>query len=125
MDETTTKKYNLKYPGTRTVLEVKTDIYTLTDIPMRHQVWSGWPTGTEDNTMLALSGVNYPTHDLTVKKSVISGSSSRERKNIVVDLVDSDASSVEEFEDASESFNVEDDMFIDNLGTKKIEPLSE
>lgn len=123
-DETTTKKYNLKYPGTRTILGVKTDVYTLTDIPMRHQIWTGWPAGVDDHTMLALSGISYPTHELTVKKSVITSHSAKDKKNLVVDLVDSDASSVEEFEDASESFNVEDDMFIDNLASKKMEPLS-
>lgn len=74
--------------------------------------------------MLALSGISYPTHELTVKKSVITSHSAKDKKNLVVDLVDSDASSVEEFEDASESFNVEDDMFIDNLASKKMEPLS-
>lgn len=123
-DETTSKKYSLKYPGTRTILDVKNDVFNLTDIPRRHQIWTGWPAGAEDQKMLALAGISLPSHDLTVKKSVITGNPLREKKNVVVDLVDSDASSVEEFEDASESFNVEDDMFIDNLGSKKMEPLS-
>lgn len=122
-DETTSKKYSLKYPGTRTILDVKNDVFNLTDIPRRHQIWTGWPAGAEDQKMLALAGISLPSHDLTVKKSVITGNPLREKKNVVVDLVDSDASSVEEFEDASESFNVEDDMFIDNLGSKKMEPL--
>lgn len=42
---------------------------------------------------------------------------------IVVDLADSD-SSVEEFEDASESFTGEDEMFIEDVGSKKLQPLS-
>lgn len=122
-EESTNKKFNLKYPGTRNILSVKSDIFTLTDIPVRHQMWSGWPPSANDDTILAVSGINFPTHELTVKKSVNQNQNQnkREMKSILVDLVDSD-SSVEEFEDA-ESFNVEDDMFID-LGTKKIEPLS-
>lgn len=40
-----------------------------------------------------------------------------------MDLIDSD-SSAEEFEDASESFNVEDDIFIDNVQSMKIQHLS-
>lgn len=71
--------------------------------------------------MLAVSGISFPTHELTVKKAP--QREKRDTKSILVDLVDSD-SSVEEFEDASESFNVEDDIFIDNLGSRKIEPLS-
>lgn len=35
--------------------------------------------------------------------------------------IDSDE---DEFEDASESFNVDDDYFIENVGTKRTEPLS-
>ncbi|KPJ21145.1 FAS-associated factor 1 [Papilio machaon] len=34
------KEYTLKYPGTKTVQEVKNDIYSLTDVPVRHQVSS-------------------------------------------------------------------------------------
>lgn len=48
----------------------------------------------------------------------------------VVDLADSDSSvdgpeDVEEFEDAPESFIIEDDMFIDNVRSTKIQRLSE
>jgi hypothetical protein len=42
---------------------------------------------------------------------------------LLVDIADSD-SSVEEFEDASETFTVEDDIFVD-VETKRIQPLSE
>lgn len=47
---------------------------------------------------------------------------SREKKsssNVV--QIDSDD---DEFEDASESFNVDDDYFVENVGTKRTEPLS-
>jgi len=40
----------------------------------------------------------------------------------IVDLADSDNSSVEEFEDASETFT-EDDIFVD-VETKRMQPLS-
>lgn len=121
-DETTSKKFHLKYPGTRNILSVKTDVYTLTDIPVRYQVWTGWPASANDDTMLALSGINFPNHELSVKKNVTQTGQKRDVKSILVDLVDSD-SSIEEFEDASESLIVEDDIFID-IGSKKMEPLS-
>lgn len=38
-------------------------------------------------------------------------------------MADSD-SSVEEFEDASESFTGEEEMFVEEMGTKKLQPLS-
>lgn len=103
---------------------MKEDVFTLTDIPVRHQVWTGWPSTATDVTMLASSGINYPSHELTVIKNTTATHAKKDTKNITVDLIDSDASSVEEFEDASETFNVEDDIFIDNLTSKKIEPLS-
>lgn len=42
---------------------------------------------------------------------------------IVVDIADSD-SSVEEFEDASESFTGEDEMFVEEIGSRRLQPLS-
>lgn len=42
----------------------------------------------------------------------------------VIKLDDSDDSSVEEFEDAAESFAVDDDIFIDDSRSRKLEPLS-
>lgn len=56
-DLRTNKVYNLNYPGTKTLLEVKGDIFTLTNINVRHQIWNGWPANVNDHTMLALSGI--------------------------------------------------------------------
>lgn len=43
------------------------------------------------------------------------------RSNRDVVQIDSDD---DEFEDASESFNVDDDYFVDNVAVKRTEPLS-
>ncbi|GJQ73488.1 putative FAS-associated factor [Trypoxylus dichotomus] len=88
---------------TERLKEVKADAFTYTDIPIRYQIWTGWPP-IDDSTILALSGINYPEHHLTLQRIQI----------------DSDE---EEYEDASESFNVDDDCFIDNVTPKRIEPL--
>ncbi|XP_046751610.1 FAS-associated factor 1 isoform X1 [Diprion similis] len=117
-DEVHNRSYKLKFLGTRTVLEVKTDLFTLTDIPVRNQHWIGWPpTLKNDNTMLAQSGISYPEHDLTIDKLPV-----KENKPVVVDTIDSD-SSVEEFEDASETFNIEDDVFLENVQSMNIHHL--
>ncbi|XP_046388442.1 FAS-associated factor 1 [Ischnura elegans] len=127
-DETRDKNYCLKFPGTRTVLEVKGDVHSVTDIPVRHQVWTGWPQRAldDDSVTLAFSGIDYPTHKLSVRKAVTAShptSVARDNKKIVIDLADSDNSSVEEFEDASESFNAEDDMSIMGIESKRMQPL--
>ncbi|XP_020281775.1 FAS-associated factor 1 [Pseudomyrmex gracilis] len=123
-DEVHNETYKLKFPGTRTVLEVKTDVYSLIDVPVRNQQWKGWPSSLkDDNVMLAQSGICYPEHDLSVGKLP-----SKEDKKKVIDLVDSDSSideqeDVEEFEQFPEPFNVEDDIFIDDVKSTKIERL--
>nr|XP_012222089.1 PREDICTED: FAS-associated factor 1 isoform X2 [Linepithema humile] len=123
-DEVHNVTYKLKFPGTRTVLEVKTDVYSLIDVPVRNQQWNGWPSSIkDDNIMLAQSGICYPEHDLSVGKLP-----AKEEKKNVIDLIDSDSSvdepeDVEEFEDVPEPFNVEDDIFIDDVKSTKVERL--
>ncbi|KAJ4448215.1 hypothetical protein ANN_10229 [Periplaneta americana] len=121
-DESQQKNYSLKFLGSKTVLEVKTDVYTLTDIPVRHQVWTGWPAQMKnDRVTLACSGIKHPVHEFTVKRAPFTSHPAKENRKIVVDLADSDNSSVEEFEDASETFT-EDDIFVD-VETKRMQPL--
>ncbi|XP_011168578.1 FAS-associated factor 1 isoform X2 [Solenopsis invicta] len=121
-DEVHNKTYKLKFPGTRTVLEVKTDIYSLIDVPVRNQQWKGWPSSLKDDgVILAQSGICYPEHDLSVGKLP-----AKEEKK-VVDLIDSDSSidepeDVEEF-DVPEEFTGDDDIFIDDVKPTKVERL--
>lgn len=55
--ETSKKTFDLNYSGTKTILDIKTDLYSLTKVPVRHQVWSGWPPNINDQSMIALSGI--------------------------------------------------------------------
>lgn len=66
---------------------------------------------------------SYPEHDLTVRRNTQSNNA-REKKSMPVVQIDSDD---DEFEDASESFNVDDEYFVENEGGaagKRTEPLS-
>ncbi|CAG4987099.1 unnamed protein product [Colias eurytheme] len=113
------REYTLKYPGTKTVQDVKNDLFSLTDIPVRHQVWTGWPNVTGlDDTVLAMVGLELPQHDLFVKRAP---SKQKEYKRIIVDSSDSENSSVEEIEDG-DSFPTEDDMFVD-VPSERLQPL--
>lgn len=68
-DEINKETYNLKFPGTNTILDVKSGIYSLTAVPVRNQQWKGWPNSVKnDNVMLAQSGISYPEHDLSVNE---------------------------------------------------------
>ncbi|CAL9696235.1 unnamed protein product [Knipowitschia caucasica] len=61
------RDYSLNFPGSRTIQEVKRNISDLTNIPVRHQQWEGWPTSASDDSMtLAASGISYPCHHLSV-----------------------------------------------------------
>ncbi|VVD00931.1 unnamed protein product, partial [Leptidea sinapis] len=71
-EEENGKEYKLSFPGTKTVQEVKNDVYSLLDIPVRHQLWSGWPNITGlDDTVLAMVGLDQPEHSFTIKKAPI------------------------------------------------------
>ncbi|XP_032291076.1 FAS-associated factor 1-like [Drosophila virilis] len=53
------RSISLTLPANTTLLELKTDVYYITDIPVRHQVWSGWPldVAIDNATNLAQSGI--------------------------------------------------------------------
>lgn len=117
----------LKFPGHQNILSIKTDVYSITDIPVRHQVWFGWPNNVTNTMTLAESGVERE-HNLVLKRadegakitnnnntanpaSTSTSSSSRNAYNksdSMPIIVDSESS--EEFEDASD-FNNDDDIF--------------
>jgi len=64
----------LRMPGSKTVGEVMSDVYDLTNIPVRHQQWTGWPTECANDPTLTLAGatgIQHPTHELTLKKKVM------------------------------------------------------
>lgn len=111
----------LKFPGTQTVEEVKRDVYTVTNIAVRHQEWIRWPPGVTDSTPLALTGIPRE-HDFSVRSTELPASNaSNASQNEAIDI-DSD-SSVDEFEDASD-FNGDDEIFTSSLAAKRIKHLS-
>lgn len=48
-------RHELMFPGRTTVQEVKTNVYYVTDIPVRHQEWTGWPQSCENDSTLAVN----------------------------------------------------------------------
>ncbi|KAL6107912.1 faf1 [Pungitius sinensis] len=105
------RDYSLNFPGSRTIQEVKRNISDLTNIPVRHQQWDGWPASASDDSMtLAVSGISYPCHHLGVcRKS--SPANSQEPTEECADVHMVSDSEGDDFEDASE-FGVDDsEMF--------------
>ncbi|KFP38975.1 FAS-associated factor 1, partial [Chlamydotis macqueenii] len=106
------REYNLNFSGRSTIQEVKRNVYDLTSIPVRHQLWEGWPpSATDDSMTLAVSGLSFPCHRLTVgrRSSPIQTREQSEEQCTDVHMVsDSDG---DDFEDATE-FGVDDgEMF--------------
>ncbi|KAF3834732.1 hypothetical protein F7725_027290 [Dissostichus mawsoni] len=61
------RDYSLNFPGSKTIQEVKRNVSDLTNIPVRHQQWDGWPASASDDSMtLAVSGITFPCHHLSV-----------------------------------------------------------
>ena len=48
-DGTHNQTHAINFPGTKTILEVKRDVSDLTNIPVRNQLWSGWPSQLTDD----------------------------------------------------------------------------
>ncbi|XP_058408351.1 FAS-associated factor 1 isoform X2 [Diceros bicornis minor] len=51
------REYNLNFSGSSTIQEVKRNVYDLTSIPVRHQLWEGWPTTATDDSVYLMSGL--------------------------------------------------------------------
>ncbi|XP_055497776.1 FAS-associated factor 1 [Leucoraja erinacea] len=101
------RDYSLNFPGTRTVQEVKRNIFDLTNIHVRHQIWEGWPASAEDDSVtLAAAGLSYPCHRLIVSKRP-SPTQTREQSEECTDVHMVSDSEGDDFEDATE-FGVDD-----------------
>uniref|UniRef100_A0A673AD67 UBX domain-containing protein n=1 Tax=Sphaeramia orbicularis TaxID=375764 RepID=A0A673AD67_9TELE len=105
------RDYSLNFPGSRTIQEVKRNISDLTNIPVRHQQWEGWPASASDDSMtLAVSGISYPCHHLSVCRR-LSPANAQEPTEECADVHMISDSEGDDFEDASE-FGVDDsEMF--------------
>ncbi len=111
----------LNFLGTKTILEVKIDLHAITNIPVRHQKWTGWPAHTNDTTRLSEAGIGF-NHNLELKRDETENKISNNRATHEIDCSDSSA---EEFEDASEDLNADDDLFADTPARNRMKHLSE
>lgn len=48
-------RHELNFLGRTSIQEVKTKVFYVTDIPVRHQIWTGWPLGSDNDSTLAVS----------------------------------------------------------------------
>ena len=81
-DEVNHKEYTLKLPGNRLISQVKADTFALTDIPVRYQIWCGWPENVSDEVQLDELDLDLPFHCLTVQSSFLEES----RTNSVISI---------------------------------------
>ncbi|XP_078527431.1 FAS-associated factor 1 isoform X2 [Lissotriton helveticus] len=102
------REYNLNFSGSSTIQEVKRNVYDLTSIPVRHQLWDGWPpSATDDSMTLAASGLTYPCHRLTVGRRTSPAQTREQSEEQCADVHMVSDSDGDDFEDASE-FGVDD-----------------
>ncbi|KAG7163203.1 FAS-associated factor 1-like [Homarus americanus] len=94
-DESNSKDYNLRFPGSKRIKEIKSDIHDLTNIA----------------ATLASSGISKQ-HHLTVRKAVKERTPKAQRKTLME--TGEENSSGDEFLDASELLN-DDDDFLDMM----------
>lgn len=138
----------LNFPGHMKILQIKSNLFNITDIPVRHQEWTGWPSNITNDTMLTQTGIAR-VHNLTLRSaapvashlhaslsaasnatnyltagagSTQSSVSRRPSNNSNVIEIDSDES---EFEDATDAdFNADEDMFTETVVRNRLNHLS-
>ncbi|XP_055385315.1 FAS-associated factor 1 [Condylostylus longicornis] len=115
------KSISLPFPGEKTILDVKNDIYSITDIPVRHQDWTGWPVGSNNTTTLAQSGIELQ-HNLILRSSANDKPKNNSKPSRSNNFVNIDSDSSDEFEDASD-FNADDDFFSDSPAQPRLKHL--
>ncbi|XP_015752631.1 PREDICTED: FAS-associated factor 1-like [Acropora digitifera] len=116
------REFNLPYAVTKTIGEVKADIYSLSGVPCRYQCWTGWPVNVTDDMHLQDVNLSFPVHNLTVRRNendkapdCIKASSSKTR-HVDVEMDADDESSDNE----DTSFQVDDDeMFYDTPASRR------
>lgn len=129
---------SLNFPGHQRYIDIKTDVYTITDIPVRHQDWTGWPPNMTNDTTLAVSGIDI-VHSLQLKSSSVTSSggagssfaafgnhlgvggtaSTRSSSSNIIEI-DSD-----EYEDATDAdFNADEDLFTEPIVPNRVNYLS-
>ncbi|XP_060658983.1 FAS-associated factor 1 isoform X1 [Drosophila nasuta] len=106
------RRTTLSIEGKTTIEELKTKVYYITNTPVRHQEWSGWPSGCDNETTLAQSGIEQ-NHEFVVRNIAdrVQNNSNALNSSDVVNL-DSE-SSADEFEDATD-FNNSEYIFTDS-----------
>ncbi|XP_068949134.1 FAS-associated factor 1 isoform X1 [Petaurus breviceps papuanus] len=106
------REYSLNFSGSSTIQEVKRNVYDLTSIPVRHQLWEGWPpSATDDSMCLVAAGLTYPCHQLTVGRRSSPAQAREESEEQCTDVHMVSDSDGDDFEDAPE-FGVDDgEMF--------------
>ncbi|XP_026125016.1 FAS-associated factor 1-like isoform X1 [Carassius auratus] len=113
------RDYSLNFPASKTIQEVKRNISDLTNIPVRHQQWDGWPASASDDSMtLASSGISYPCHHLTVSRRS-SPALTVEQTDECTDVHMVSDSEGDDFEDAPEFGVDESEVF--GMGTSSFQ----
>ncbi|XP_016968217.1 FAS-associated factor 1 isoform X1 [Drosophila biarmipes] len=95
----------LSMPGRTTMQELKMNVSDIKSIPVRHQEWTGWPNGCNNDTTLAQSGIEL-SHRFAVRSTARPAQNSNQHNAFDVVTVDSE-SSADEFEDATDFNNAE------------------
>lgn len=58
-DATHKQSHTVNFPGTKTLLEVKLDVSDLTNIPVRYQLWNGWPPSATDDVCILFTSSKF------------------------------------------------------------------
>lgn len=61
------KELNLNFAASKTLLDIKNDMYAVLKVPVRYQIWTGWPESATNSTKLSETGIS-PIHSLQLTR---------------------------------------------------------
>ncbi|RXG58038.1 FAS-associated factor 1 [Armadillidium vulgare] len=113
------KSFDLRFPPSKIVKDIKSDLYDLSGIPVRHQLWIGWPSQTTDSSTLRSLGLPK-VNKFILRHQVQERTPKLQHKVLkITEDASEDNSSADEFEDASELLPEEDYLVMDDVPTSQ------
>ncbi|KAK7100551.1 FAS-associated factor 1-like [Littorina saxatilis] len=102
------RMYHFNVKGSKKIQEVKQDLDSIINVPVRNQQWSGFPPDVNDETCLCDSGINFPNAEFEVTEKLTTASTQPSRPSRA------HRSTVEPAEsDSEEDIEVESEDFYD------------
>ncbi|XKL63719.1 hypothetical protein PGB90_006083 [Kerria lacca] len=120
IDQDHSKDYELPFPGSKKVIDIKTAMFHCSNIPVSQQVWVGWPSYVNDDMTLGQLGLTLPIHSVSFHSApVLLHRPERKKRSSRISSPESDSdTSYSSNEDEDMQSVITDDLFEEDFSSK-------